>query len=145
MPLDTPSSSKLTIAYSVSGKRTADVSHYGVSGAGCDMTLGTYARLRCVASTRLNHNPLGRGIVRCLLPTSGYFECKVEGAGKQPYFVHSPDAPLLMFAGLWESWRENRDDREAEPSRTSTIVTGPPGIVSCDVHDRVPVILTAEQ
>jgi putative SOS response-associated peptidase YedK len=82
---------------------------------------------------------------RCLVPASGYFEWKVEDAGKQPYFIHSPDAPLLMFAGLWESWRENRDDREAEPLRTYTIVTGPPGVVSGDVHDRAPVILSAEQ
>jgi putative SOS response-associated peptidase YedK len=82
---------------------------------------------------------------RCLVPASGYFEWKVEDTGKQPYFIHSPDEPLLMFAGLWESWRENRDDREAEPLRTYTIVTGPPGIVSGDVHDRAPVILLADQ
>jgi putative SOS response-associated peptidase YedK len=82
---------------------------------------------------------------RCLVPASGYFEWKVEDAGKQPYFIHSPDERLLMFAGLWESWRENRDDREVEPLRTYTIVTGPPGIVSGDVHDRAPVILSAEQ
>jgi putative SOS response-associated peptidase YedK len=82
---------------------------------------------------------------RCLVPASGYFEWKVDEGGKQPYFIHSPDSPLLMFGGLWESWRENRDDREAEPLRTYTIVTGPPGVVSGDVHDRAPVILSAEQ
>ena len=43
-----------------------------------------------------------------------------------------------MFAGLWESWRETK---EAEPLYTFTIVTGPPGLVSGDIHDRAPVIL----
>jgi putative SOS response-associated peptidase YedK len=43
-----------------------------------------------------------------------------------------------MFAGLWESWRETKD---AEPLRTFTIITGAPGIVSGDIHDRAPVIL----
>jgi putative SOS response-associated peptidase YedK len=43
-----------------------------------------------------------------------------------------------MFAGLWESWRETK---ESEPLYTYTIVTGPPGLVSGDIHDRAPVIL----
>jgi putative SOS response-associated peptidase YedK len=43
-----------------------------------------------------------------------------------------------MFAGLWESWREMK---ESEPLYTYTIVTGPPGLVSGDIHDRAPVIL----
>jgi putative SOS response-associated peptidase YedK len=80
---------------------------------------------------------------RCLVPASGYFEWKVEEGGKQPYFIHDPDGELLMFAGLWESWRENRDDREPEPLYTYTIVTGPPGLVSGDIHDRAPLALAA--
>jgi len=75
---------------------------------------------------------------RCLVPASGYFEWKPEGSAKQPYFIHDPDGELLMFAGLWESWRETK---ESEPLYTYTIVTGPPGIVSGDIHDRAPVIL----
>jgi putative SOS response-associated peptidase YedK len=43
-----------------------------------------------------------------------------------------------MFAGLWESWCEMK---ESEPLYTYTIVTGPPGLVSGDIHDRAPVIL----
>jgi putative SOS response-associated peptidase YedK len=75
---------------------------------------------------------------RCLVPASGYFEWKPEGSAKQPYFIHDPDGELLMFAGLWESWRESK---EAEPLYTFTIVTGPPGLASGDIHDRAPVIL----
>jgi putative SOS response-associated peptidase YedK len=75
---------------------------------------------------------------RCLVPARGYFEWKGEDKAKQPYFIHSPHAQLMLFAGLWESWRETK---EAEPLYTYTIVTGPPGIVSGDIHDRASVIL----
>lgn len=75
---------------------------------------------------------------RCLVPASGYFEWKPEGAAKQPYFIHDPDNALLMFAGLWESWRPTK---ESEPLYTYTIIVGPPGVVSGDIHDRAPVIL----
>jgi putative SOS response-associated peptidase YedK len=72
------------------------------------------------------------------VPASGYFEWKPEGAAKQPYFIHDADSELLMFAGLWESWRETK---ESDALYTYTIVTGPPGLVSGDIHDRAPVIL----
>ncbi len=75
---------------------------------------------------------------RCLVPASGYFEWKPEGAAKQPYFIHDADNTLLMFAGLWEAWRETK---EAEPLYTYTIIVGPPGVVSGDIHDRAPVML----
>jgi len=75
---------------------------------------------------------------RCLVPASGYFEWKGEAGHKQPYFIHDPDGHLLMFAGLWEAWRASPDD---EWTRTFTIVTGEPGKVSGDIHDRQPVIL----
>lgn len=75
---------------------------------------------------------------RCLVPASGYFEWRVEEGGKQPYFIHDPAGHLLMFAGLWEAWRPS----EAEDwVRTFTIVTGDPGKVSGDIHDRQPMIL----
>lgn len=76
---------------------------------------------------------------RCLVPASGYFEWKGETGHKQPYFIHDPDGDLLMFAGLWEGWKASDD---AEWLHTFTIITGEPGKVSGDIHDRQPVILT---
>ena len=77
---------------------------------------------------------------RCLVPASGYFEWKPEGAAKQPYFIRDPDGELLLFAGLWEAWRATN---ESEPLHTYTIIVGPPGVVSGDIHDRAPLILPA--
>jgi putative SOS response-associated peptidase YedK len=59
---------------------------------------------------------------RCLVPASGYFDWKPEGAAKQPYFIHDPENELLMFAGLWESWRETKGvgaGSRSTPSRSS--------------------------
>jgi putative SOS response-associated peptidase YedK len=78
---------------------------------------------------------------RCLVPACGYFEWKGDAKMKKPYFIHSPHAQILFFAGLWESWRESKD---AEPLYTYTVVTGPPGIVSGDIHDRAPIMLTPD-
>jgi putative SOS response-associated peptidase YedK len=75
---------------------------------------------------------------RCLVPASGYFEWKGAAGSKQPYFIHDPKGDLLMFAGLWEAWRGSEAD---EWLRTFTIITGEPGKVSGDIHDRQPVIL----
>ncbi len=75
---------------------------------------------------------------RCLVPASGYYEWKGQAPNKQPYFIHDPAGDLLMFAGLWEGWRESPD---AEWVHTYTVITGEPGKVSGDIHDRQPVIL----
>lgn len=78
---------------------------------------------------------------RCLVPASGYFEWREEEDGKQPYFIHGPDDELLMFAGLWELWR----GEESDPwLKTFTILTGEPGKVSGNIHDRQPVILSPD-
>jgi putative SOS response-associated peptidase YedK len=75
---------------------------------------------------------------RYLVPASGYFEWKPEGSAKQPYFIHDPEGELLMFAGLWESWRETKESNRCTPSRSSR---GRQGSSPGDIHDRAPVIL----
>ncbi len=78
---------------------------------------------------------------RALVPASGYFEWRMEEGGKQPYFIHAPGRELLLFAGLWETWHDTEADRDLH---TFTIITGAPGKVSGDIHDRQPVILPPE-
>ena len=43
---------------------------------------------------------------RCLVPASGYYEWRLEHGVKQPYFIHDMEHKLLMFAGLWENWKQ---------------------------------------
>src|ERR1700750_1139611 len=75
---------------------------------------------------------------RCLVPASGYFEWKGKAGSKQPYFIHDPAGDLLMFAGLWEGWKPPEDE---DWVHTFAIITGEPGKVSGDIHDRQPIIL----
>jgi putative SOS response-associated peptidase YedK len=77
---------------------------------------------------------------RCLVPATGYYEWTGEAGSKQPYFIYPPDRSLVMFAGLWEAWKD-KTDPTAEWIKTFTIITGEPGKVSGDIHDRQPVIL----
>lgn len=77
---------------------------------------------------------------RALVPATGYFEWTGEAGHKQPWFIFPPDHTLMLFAGLWEAWKDPVDP-EAEWIKTFTILTGLPGKVSGDVHDRQPVIL----
>ncbi|MDR6935299.1 SOS response-associated peptidase [Luteibacter sp. 3190] len=94
------------------------------------------ARSETVATTPSFRNAFRKR--RCLVPASGYFEWRAEDGAKQPYFLHHPEGHLMMFAGLWEGWRASPDD---DWLHTYTIVTGEPGKVSADIHQRQPVIL----
>ncbi|MBN2069304.1 MAG: SOS response-associated peptidase [Opitutales bacterium] len=38
---------------------------------------------------------------RCLLPANGWYEWKLSGGTRQPYYFHRADNELLAFAGLW--------------------------------------------
>lgn len=83
---------------------------------------------------------------RCLVPVDGFYEWHRPGQGvKQPYaFAHAANAagnrPLLVLAGLWESWR----DPAGEILRTITLVTTEANGVMAPIHDRMPVILAPE-
>ena len=83
---------------------------------------------------------------RCLVPVDGFYEWHRPAEGtKQPYaFAHPANAdgerPPLALAGLWESWR----DPAGEILRTITLVTTSANGVMAPIHDRMPVILAAE-
>ena len=78
---------------------------------------------------------------RCLVPADGFFEWIGPKNARRPIWFHNPDGRLLMFAGLYEYWQPEPDIWE----RTFTIVTTDANKTVAEVHDRMPVILTAEQ
>ncbi|OVA01655.1 Protein of unknown function DUF159 [Macleaya cordata] len=74
---------------------------------------------------------------RCIVAVEGFYEWKKDGSKKQPYYVHFKDDRSLVFAALYDSWKNS----EGEVLHTFTIVT-----TSCSsslklLHDRMPVIL----
>lgn len=88
---------------------------------------------------------------RCAVPADGYYEWKQgPGKSKQPYYVHPGQDLPLVFAGLYEWWKDPSAP-EGEPGRwllSTSILTAdtpPPGTESTifgkltELHDRVPL------
>lgn len=76
---------------------------------------------------------------RCLIPADGFYEWKRRGKLKQPFFFQMKDESLFAFAGIWDKWQSG------DASITScAIITTTPNELLAEIHDRMPVILTAE-
>lgn len=77
---------------------------------------------------------------RCIIPASGFFEWQAQAGGKQPLYITVPDSPLMALAGLWENWR----DPAGQNVHTFTILTTAANGFMRSFHDRMPVILHAD-
>lgn len=74
---------------------------------------------------------------RCLVPANGFYEWRSEGGVKQPHlFMLRGEAPFA-FAGIWEP-------AEGHLPETYSILTTEPNKLVAPIHNRMPVILTAE-
>lgn len=77
---------------------------------------------------------------RCLVPADGFYEWRRQGKDRQPFFVRRRDRAPLAFAGLWETWM-GADGSEID---TGAILTTTPNALMARLHDRMPVILAAD-
>lgn len=76
---------------------------------------------------------------RCLIPADGYYEWHTEGKKKQPYWIRMADERPFAMAGLWERWKDRSGAQP--PIESCTILTTDANQLTCDIHDRMPVIL----
>ena len=76
---------------------------------------------------------------RCLVPTSGFYEWKEIGGRKTPFLIKLKDTPLFSFAGLYDIWL----DAQKNEIKTFTIITTTANSFLTPIHDRMPVILDA--
>lgn len=75
---------------------------------------------------------------RCLILADGFYEWKRSGKAKQAYYIQMSDKSPFAFAGIWDSWY-------AKGRITAcAIVTTAANETLKPIHDRMPVILTAE-
>ncbi|GFZ20072.1 hypothetical protein Acr_28g0007770 [Actinidia rufa] len=74
---------------------------------------------------------------RCLVVVEGFYEWKKDGSKKQPYYIHFKDGRSLVFAALYDSWKNS----EGEILYTFTIVTTSSSSTLEWLHERMPVIL----
>jgi len=80
---------------------------------------------------------------RCLILADGFYEWKREagGGGKAPYLFTLKDDRPFTFAGLYEHW----ESPVGGELHTCTILTCEPNALVGAVHNRMPVMLNAEQ
>lgn len=81
---------------------------------------------------------------RCLIPLNGYFEWKkdVQSKKNKAHFIVSASADYFVFAGIYESWYDNSLN---ETILTCALLTTEPNEKISTLHDRMPVILEADQ
>jgi putative SOS response-associated peptidase YedK len=96
------------------------------------------ARAETVASTRMFRAAFAHA--RCLVPADAYYEWRVTEGGKQPYAFARCDARPMMLAGVWDIWR----GAERSVVRSFAILTTMANATARAVHDRMPVVLEAE-
>lgn len=79
---------------------------------------------------------------RCLVPADGFYEWRVEGPRlKIPHHLRPAGEPVIAFAGLWDSRRE---DGGQEARETFAIVTTDASADLVELHDRMPAVLPRE-
>ena len=76
---------------------------------------------------------------RCVILADGFFEWRPSDGGKIPYFISMKSRQPFAMAGLWESWKGGDSPIES----CAIITTAANGIMTA-LHDRMPVILSAD-
>jgi putative SOS response-associated peptidase YedK len=77
---------------------------------------------------------------RCLVPADGFYEWTGPKGKRRPFLLHPRNGGLIAFAGIWERWR----DRAGGELDTVAIITCPANATVTKLHDRMPVVLGAE-
>ncbi|MEM9222203.1 MAG: SOS response-associated peptidase [Pseudomonadota bacterium] len=75
---------------------------------------------------------------RALIPATGFYEWRKEGAAKQPYYFE-PAGPMA-FAGIWEAWT----GPNGEEMDTAAILTAAAEGVPAQYHERMPLTIRQE-
>ena len=82
---------------------------------------------------------------RAIIPAAGYYEWVVTETGKQPHFIHQPDAAIAM-AGIVSAWPDpTKAEDDPDKWRLSmAIITRDAHVAPGEVHDRMPACLTPD-
>lgn len=81
---------------------------------------------------------------RCIVPGTGYFEWRHEGAKKIPYYIYLKDEPIFSMAGIYDSWL---DKETGEEHSTFSIITTETNSLTDYIHNtkhRMPAILSKD-
>lgn len=77
---------------------------------------------------------------RCIVPANGFYEWDHSTTPKKPHYITMADKTLMMFAGIWEYWK----NPEGQGIETFSILTTESNSAIKRLHDRMPVIIKPE-
>lgn len=111
-----------------------------------DLSIGARAfnaRSEELEEKRMFQNALQKR--RAIIPSSGYYEWQLQADGKTkvPHFIHPADGSPLLFAGLYEWWKDPSKPDDA-PDRwvlSFTILTREAMGELGSIHGRMPVFM----
>jgi putative SOS response-associated peptidase YedK len=76
---------------------------------------------------------------RCLVIATGWYEWQAQARAKQPFYAHLRKQTVMAFAGIWTARKDARD----EWSLSFAIVTTEATPAISEIHDRMPLVLSA--
>jgi putative SOS response-associated peptidase YedK len=79
---------------------------------------------------------------RCIVPADGFYEWQRDGRQRRPFLISRPDGVPLAMAGIWAPWR---DPASGDWLLTAAVVTTAANATVGRLHDRMPVLLGAEE
>lgn len=133
------------------GERTVDLFRWGLVPFFA-ATASEGARLINARSETAESSPAFRTSFRrhrCVVPADAFYEWRrhrdaLSGRVQrsEPFAIRRIDGAVLPLAGLWATWR---DPRTAERLSTCSILTTVPNELVAPIHDRMPVILDADE
>ena len=121
------------------GQRVADIAFWGLI-PGWVKDPNVFSKPINARAETLEEKPSFRTAFkrkRCIVPASGFYEWKIEGKAKQPFYIHPKDGDLFAFAGLMGDWQ----GPNGEVMVSACIITTEPNDLMAGIHNRMPVIL----
>ncbi|ADU30219.1 SOS response-associated peptidase [Evansella cellulosilytica] len=76
----------------------------------------------------------------CVIIASSFYEWKLQNGIKQPYLIKYNDDRPIIFAGLWDRWKDNQNEEVI----SCTIITTEANESMQSIHHRMPVILNKD-
>jgi putative SOS response-associated peptidase YedK len=136
-----PGTDVLAVRMDKSGARQALALRWGlVPHWAKDPSIGN--RLANARGESLEERPAFRDAFlgwRCLVPASGYYEWQSAGRVKQPWYLQPRDGALFGLAGITALWHGPQG-----PVRSVALITTPANALAARIHDRMPLIIAAE-
>jgi putative SOS response-associated peptidase YedK len=101
-------------------------------------------KLNCAKGETVAEKPLFKTAFRsrrCIIPVSGFYEWIVINKLKYPWYISLKSGAPMAMAGIWETWKP----KVGAAIDTCSIITTGPNELMRPIHDRMPVILDADQ